>query len=431
MTNKTFYLLISLTIVGTLIYFLVLIHEKGNLFFLVAEGLVILIIILLALLYQRVVRPIKVLHSVSLLLKEKDFNTHLGTTGHPEIDAIVSTYNQMVSHLREERLKQEEQHYFLNQLIEASPGGILILGFDGSILKVNLAAQKLLDLPETTPLPLAQLEHPLAKSLTQLAPLEHKVVQTGGIARYKIQHGLFMDKGLERSFFLVEELTRELLEAEKNSYETIIRTMSHEVNNTVGAVNSIMETVSHQFSAESSFHKALTTAIERSEHMNEFMANYARLVKLPAPHIKEFSLNKMLQQLCTLYRHNGNNTIDFQLHIPPDQWNIKADETQMEQVFSNIMQNSIEAIGERGEIVISIDAENKELHFQDTGKGISKEIENKLFTPFVSDKKQGQGIGLMVVKEILLNHKFSFKLTTQNKRTTFSIRLGSALVHVP
>jgi nitrogen fixation/metabolism regulation signal transduction histidine kinase len=432
MTNKQLFLIISLIITGILVYFLVLIHGMGNFYFLLGEGLIIMAIFFLILLYRRIIKPIGLLRSVSLLLKEKDFNTQLGHTGHPEMDAIVSTYNQMARNLREERLKQEEKHYLLNQLIEASPAGILILGFDGTILKSNHAARQLIDLPENTSKPLTELQHPLAKSLAQLKPMEQDVVHTHGIARYKILHGRFMDKGMDRSFYLIEELTHELLAAEKNSYETIIRTMSHEVNNTVGAVNSIMGTVSEQFPTESNFHRALETAIARSEHMNKFMANYARLVKLPIPHLSKFSLNQMFQRLCTLYQHNGqSNRIRFHLTPPDGEWMLKADELQMEQVFTNLLKNSTEAIEHDGDVFITINKANQSIMIEDTGKGISGHVKRKLFTPFVTDKKQGQGIGLMVVKEILLNHGFQFSLSSKEKRTTFTIWPGSALMHVP
>ncbi|MES1249358.1 MAG: ATP-binding protein, partial [Chitinophaga rupis] len=59
---------------------------------------------------------------------------------------------------------------------------------------------------------------------------------------------------------------------------------------------------------------------------------------------------------------------------------------------------------------------------RDTGKGILPEMEEHLFSPFYSTKKDGQGVGLTVIKEILLNHQFGFTLRTPEPgRTEFKI----------
>ena len=56
----------------------------------------------------------------------------------------------------------------------------------------------------------------------------------------QVHHGTFVDRGFPRSFFLLEELTEELRQSERAAYEKLIRVMSHEVNNTVGASNSLL-----------------------------------------------------------------------------------------------------------------------------------------------------------------------------------------------
>ena len=88
----------------------------------------------------------------------------------------------------------------------------------------------------------------------------------------------------------------------------------------------------------------------------------------------------------------------------------------------NIIKNSMEAIGPGGEIGIEIFHQPLALVITDNGKGFSSEALEKLFTPFFSTKQTGQGIGLTVVREILLNHDFRFKLhRKENKLTEFYI----------
>jgi signal transduction histidine kinase len=102
---------------------------------------------------------------------------------------------------------------------------------------------------------------------------------------------------------------------------------------------------------------------------------------------------------------------------------IKADFNQMEQVLINIIKNAIEAIGQNGVITFRTTGQPLQLFIEDTGRGISKDIENQLFTPFFTTKAYGQGVGLTLIREILTAHGFDFALYTEGgNKTVFKIR---------
>ncbi|MBN2600465.1 MAG: ATP-binding protein, partial [Candidatus Marinimicrobia bacterium] len=102
---------------------------------------------------------------------------------------------------------------------------------------------------------------------------------------------------------------------------------------------------------------------------------------------------------------------------------IPVDIEQFELVVLNIVKNAIEAIESRGTITVITHTESQRtLTIRDTGSGISPEISSQIFTPFFSTKKDGQGIGLTLIREILINHGFQFSLNTlQQGCTEFSI----------
>ena len=103
---------------------------------------------------------------------------------------------------------------------------------------------------------------------------------------------------------------------------------------------------------------------------------------------------------------------------------IHADALQMEQVLINIVKNAMEAIEGNGFIRVTLDPQSRKLSVEDNGKGIAPEDVEKLFSPFFSTKKDGQGIGLTLVREILTNHGYSFSLKTLEKDfTVFTITL--------
>ena len=107
----------------------------------------------------------------------------------------------------------------------------------------------------------------------------------------RVQRGTFLDRGFARSFLLLEELTEELRQSEKAAYEKLIRMMSHEVNNSVGASSSLLQS-SLSYSAQLSgddradFERALQIAIDRMGQLNVFMRSFADVVRLPPPGVR-------------------------------------------------------------------------------------------------------------------------------------------------
>lgn len=392
-------------------FLLVQLLQLNKWYFVTGEVLLLLSIVLFIALYKQLVKPIETISSAVNLLKEKDFSTRLTSVRQKEIDQLIEVYNRMSEQLHVERVEHEEKNLFLERLIEASPSSILILNKDQNILKANPAAISLLDLHENEmfPYPISQLPKPWNEKLLQLKEGESQHIKLDGIRRFKVNYNSFMDRGFTNPFILIEELTRELIRAEKQSYELVIRMMSHEVNNSVGAVNSVMQSVLHmESSLNSDAKKAIMISLERNQSLNRFMSNFANVVKLPPPSITKVNIKTLVEKVVSVFSQK------FQLHeirinsSMSDETYIWADGDQMEQVLMNILKNSIEAIGRSGNI--NIEFSEQYLSIIDDGKGFGKEIQEKLFTPFFSTKEKGQGVGLTLVREVLLNHNFYFKL---------------------
>ena len=105
---------------------------------------------------------------------------------------------------------------------------------------------------------------------------------------------------------------------------------------------------------------------------------------------------------------------------------IKADLGQIEQVLINIIKNAIEAADKPDAYIEIVLSQNpKQLCIRDNGRGISQNIEDKLFTPFFTTKNGGQGVGLTLARDILTHHHFDFDLKTEaSGLTCFSIVFG-------
>jgi signal transduction histidine kinase len=152
------------------------------------------------------------------------------------------------------------------------------------------------------------------------------------------------------------------------------------------------------------------------------MRNFADLVKLPEANKKRIDLNQLIISVSKLMEIKASEkAIKLELQINNEPFYILADEQQMEQALINIVKNAIEAVEERGRVKFITNAKSRQLVIADNGKGITTEQSEQLFTPFYSTKKDGQGIGLTLVREVLTNHRFEFSLKTTAGQTEFSI----------
>lgn len=375
---------------------------------------------------------LELINTGAQFIHDGDFTARLVEVGQPEMDHLVNIYNRMIDHLREERTRAREQNYFLDKLLTASPAGILTLDFDQHIAMANPSAKQLLQLPETSFLgkKLSEVNSPFFNELQGLNVGEARVIAWLGRRRVKCQKSHFLDRGFPRHFVLMEELTEELRQTEKAAYEKLIRLMSHEVNNTVGAANSLLHSCLHysdQINAHDrhDFETAIKVVIARTNQLGAFMKSFAEVVKLPAPKLQRCDLQRLLADIVHLLKAEAaRREIEILWDVQAPLGEVAVDRVQMEQVFLNILKNALEAIGEKGRITLRTGKQNGRefVMIEDTGCGLSPEVREHLFTPFFSTKEHGQGIGLTVVQEILDAHQFDFALESEpGQPTRFTI----------
>jgi len=402
----------------------------------VAEVLLLLSFLAGAALVRALFGTLDLVRSGAQLLEEHDFGTRLREVGQPDMDQLVGVYNRMVDELREERIRVEEQHHFMDRILQASPSGILTLDLDERIATVNPAAERLLRETRVALVGkrLEETSGPHAPRLAPLASGESVVLALGGGRRARCRRGEFMDRGFARSFFLLEELTEELRRSEKAAYEKLIRMMSHEVNNTVGATTSLLESCLHykdQVRAEDreDFERALGVVIGRTRELNVFMQGFSDVVRLPAPRKRDVDLRGIVEDVGALFRAElDRRRIEWRLDRAHPSIIVPMDRGQMEEALVNIVKNAMEAIGEDGAITVRLDpgggGARARLVVEDTGGPLTPEVQAQLFTPFYTTRPHGQGIGLTLVQDILDRHGFEFSLEGGPDRPTrFTILL--------
>ena len=375
--------------------------------------------------------PLDLIGTGAELIGERDFTSKFIEVGQPEMDRLVGVYNRMIDQLREERTRLEEQHYFMDKILAASPSGIVTLDFDGRVALANPAAERLLGLAggEAAGRGLEELGTAFGRFLEDLDVGESRVLPLQG-RRVRCRKSQFLDQGFPRGFLLMEELTEELRLSEKAAYEKVIRLLSHEVNNSTGAVNSLLHSCLNykdqlREDDRGDFENALRVASGRIDHLSAFMRSYAEVVRLPAPRPRPVDLEALLRGIGLLMRAECEERgIEWDWEVAEDLGPVAMDEGQMEQVFVNILKNAVEAIGEDGRITIRLGTGERPFAvIEDTGPGIDPEVAESLFTPFFSTKENRRGLGLTLVQEILGRHGFAFSLESPaGGPTRFAIR---------
>jgi len=421
-----------------------LLFSEQPLFFIAAETVLLLSLALGFALLRQALEPLGYTRRFHDLLQDQNYANQLAAPASRELDELVAQFNTMLAVLHRERLAAGEKQGFLDRLLEATPSAVVVFDFDGAVSLVNASAGSLLGLREAQGKRLASVAfapgldaraRDLVAQLDALPAGEPRLLTDTEGRRYRAQRGQFYDRGFGRHFLMVEELTAELEDSERATYAKLVRVLAHEVNNTVAATRSVLDSLLFYRSQLGESDAAdFTTAIEavkrRNVSLGEFIDRFTRVVKMPAPERRPASLQAMVDDILWLNRDQcARNGIRLGWRRCDSVEPVLLDAGLMEGALLNIVKNAIEAVMEKraaaGYVELSLekDASGIVLAVIDSADLLGAVAPRQLFTPFFSTKQGGQGIGLMFVREVLMRHGLAYSLaSTGHGETRFEIR---------
>lgn len=294
---------------------------------------------------------------------------------------------------------------------------------------------------------------------------ESKVLKTtvnGKLYQFSINVSEF--KLRQQSFKLVsiQDIRGELDENEMTAWQKLIRVLTHEIMNSVAPITSLSGTLNMMVDQSqtsgvpltgqqlTSLHDGLDAIENRSDGLMNFTEAYRSLTRIPLPNIKPVEGQLYFQRIVSLFMPTLSGTqIKFESQLPEEDFTLQIDPDLMEQVFVNLLKNAKEAVSlEDGQIVLKVNQRtngngikpqatstiqnpgNPEasakvfiISIHDNGKGIPDEVADKIFIPFYTTKQTGSGVGLSLVKQIVLLHQgdISFQTDTENGGTSFKV----------
>ena len=362
-----------------------------------------------------VARGIELIHS-------QDYNNRLVKVGESNSDRIVTLFNSLIDKLRAERLQNREQESLLKLLIEASPMGVIMLDFNNMVSMANLSFLKIFGIEKNSDImgkEITEIDNDMVPDMIKVPLGKSEVVRKGNFRIYRIYHLNFVQNGFGREFYLLESLTDEIIRAEKSAYEKVIRTISHEVNNTMGGVRSVLEIIGEN-TTDLDIRKVVESCNRRCESMGSFIREYAEVVKLPNPVMTSLDLRNEIENMLPFLQSLTPENVKLKYVRNTSPAIVRADAGLLQQVILNIVKNAIESINDEGYVEIEVKTlpNNIILIISNNGIPIDDKTSSQLFTPFFTTKPDGKGIGLTLIREVLMRHSADYSLVSGADRIT-------------
>jgi two-component system, NtrC family, nitrogen regulation sensor histidine kinase NtrY len=356
-------------------------------------------------LWRPLAQQLKALSTLIAAWRDQEFSTSIAQPEQEQLKELTNALNSLGERLRSERVTLVQRELLLDTVIQNTPNALVLLDADDRVVMCNLAARELLNLgrrfegerwlemlahfPET-------LQSALAANRDGLVALE----ASGTEEVFHLSQRDFSLQARRHRLILLRRLTTELARQEVQTWKKVIRVISHELNNSLAPISSMAHSGSVLLKRGDL--KPLTqvfdTIGERSKHLAQFIASYARVAKLPQPQRSHTHWQSLLERVQALAQAG------VIAEIAPQSSAIDA--VQVEQLLINLIKNAVEAGSPPDQVVISVLTvpDGVALEVSDRGSGMSEAVMASALLPFYSTKRSGSGLGLALAREIAEAH---------------------------
>ncbi|TNE59266.1 MAG: GHKL domain-containing protein [Bacteroidetes bacterium] len=357
-------------------------------------------------------------------------------------DKLYNAFNIITDKFRDIRQEKEAQFQYLQAIVEHVDTGLICFDNTGNTLLMNRALQRLLHKSYFPDLGSVERFNPgLYGAMENLKPGERqlvKLVVNGQIVQLAVRTTMLKLRNGEYHLYSIQNISAELEEQEVQSWQKLIRILTHEIMNSVTPVASLAATASDMVSRFSTFdadsaddiRTAVMAIQKRSEGLLNFTETYRQLTRIPPPKFQEVEPEALLERVLTLFRPKlTEKRIKVDKQFATNTGSIQADPDLLEQVLINLVKNAIEAVEQTDSPKIALGiAKDTEgtviIQIADNGPGIPDALQEQIFVPFFTTKNEGSGIGLSLCRQIVQLHKGSLSVVSkEGEGASFVIRL--------
>jgi nitrogen fixation/metabolism regulation signal transduction histidine kinase len=379
--------------------------------------------------------------SFLLSIKHSDFsqsfsNHQLGNS----FKDLNNSFNEVIQKFQKTRTEKEEHYRYLNTVMQHVGVGLLSFDEDGHVEFINNSAKRLLKIKYLNNMSsLERIQKNLSEKLINLQPghrVTLKLTDDNDTVQLILHSTEFRMRGKLYKLISFQNIHIELEEKEMDAWQKLIRVLTHEIMNSVTPISSLAGTVesmvTEQFALPTKptnetvkdIKDALNTIQRRSHGLIEFVDKYRSLAKIPKPLFQKFSVEELFNRVQNLMQSEiDRHNINFSLKILPTTIQLNADPEQIEQVLINLVLNAIQAVKDIQSPLIELLAyydpyRKVNIIVKDNGKGISKEVQEKIFIPFFTTRQDGSGIGLSLSRQIIRAHGGTIRISSKESSYT-------------
>jgi two-component system, sporulation sensor kinase E len=351
------------------------------------------------------------------------------------------------------RLVQERG--FFETIFQSIEEGIMVVDRDGLLLYANRSAEglagfnyekirgrsilrylrdweweHLLEMPEA-------VDEGWSRMVTreiEISYPEHRIVAVSG--RPLEAAGL----DVRAILVILRDITRErrdeataLASERSDAVRLLAAGVAHEIGNPLNALNIHLQLLARELgdvqpeALRGSLKDLVAVARTEVERLDTTITQFLRAIRPSRPVLEPENPTEVLHETLKLLKTEfENRRIAVAVDVPEQVPSVHLDRSQIKQVFFNLIKNALEAMPDGGtlRVVFSVDDACVNIAFCDSGSGIAGENMRQIFEPYHTTKKEGSGLGLMIVKRIIDDHGGEIELSSKlDEGTCFKIRL--------
>lgn len=392
------------------------------------------------------------LHHFVTSIRNGDFSPISSTTFNKfnsrELDLL---YNEIASVFRNLRDEKEFHHQYLQMLMEHMNIAIVCFTDDFNVQFANRAALELFGKPYLHNLDSFERISPdLSNAIKKVRRGENQLIKTflnDDCFPVSINSDEFRFHDHEYKMVTFHNIKSELDRQELDSWKKLIRTITHEVNNSAIPITNLTNYVAQTILNDDGSYRDLTalepdkkddlrtslqTIEKRSSGLVNFINSTRKFVRIQKPEFERVMLKDILERVIKLLSADlSEGSVETRLDIHPDTIEATLDAFQFEQVMINLILNSLDAMKDIDSPKLQIIARwssktGTMITVADNGQGIQPEDMGNIFVPYFTTKANGSGLGLSICRNIIDQHNGEIKVfSLPGKGTTFTIRLGT------
>jgi len=362
------------------------------------------------------------------------------------LKSLYESMNLLNSHFQDIRFRNEYNETYYKTIIQNASTGLLVLNGNNQIELINKVACNYAGISSESRNPdLLRIKHPaFYEAICNLKPGDN--ITYRNLLSNKLQLLVFMATMIRRKdtdlkLVSIQDIRYELESKELESYRKLMNVMTHEIMNLLTPLTTVAKELYSLYCKSGSpgevsdIDKATIIATanglalidEQSNGLLNFVNSYRKISKLPQPEFTTINVGEWIEQLKIVFDSKmRENKVSFSIHTDKSPKQIVADKNLLNQVIINLINNSFDAVLETGlDRIIEINI-MKTLHdrvlikISNNGPVIPPQLQEKIFIPFFTTKKNGSGIGLSIAQEIMKLHNGSLVVvSTLEDKTSF------------